>query len=97
MSFKKADKLADAKGNQFRYTKDGALIEGVAEGGMVYIVQKEVQFLRDVAPYFTPTLVLIFAHILYLYTGNLVLPVWLMYLVTPINGFISEGDNTNLS
>ena len=61
------------------------------------VVQKEVQFLRDVAPYFTPTLVLIFAHILYLYTGNLVLPVWLMYLVTPINGFISEGDNTNLS
>ena len=64
---------------------------------MVYIVQKEVQFLRDVAPYFTPTFVLIFAHILYLYTGNLVLPVWLMYLITPINGMISEGDNTNLS
>ena len=85
MSIQKVDKLADAKGNAFRYTKDGALIEGVAEGGMVYIVQKEVQFLRDVAPYFTPTLVLIFAHILYLYTGNLVLPVWLMYLITPIN------------
>jgi hypothetical protein len=28
--------------DNFRYTKDGALIEGVAEGGMVYIVQKEV-------------------------------------------------------
>lgn len=40
MSFAKVDKLADAKGcdSKFRYTKDGALIEGVAEGGMVYIV-----------------------------------------------------------
>ena len=64
---------------------------------MVFIVNKEVQFFRDVAPYFTATIVLIVAHILYLYTGNLLLPVWLLYLITPINGLIGEGDNTNLS
>ena len=85
MSVSKIDNLKDAKGNSFRYTKDGALIEGIGEGGMVYIVQKEVQFLRDVAPYFSATFVLIFAHIIYMYTGNLILPVWLMYLLTPIN------------
>lgn len=40
MSFREMEKLADAKGlnSKFKYTKDGALIEGVAEGGMVYIV-----------------------------------------------------------
>ena len=42
MSISKIDKLAEAKGKALRYTKDGALIEGVAEGGLVYIVQKEV-------------------------------------------------------
>jgi len=31
-------KLADAKTGNFRYTKDGALIEGLAVGGDVLIV-----------------------------------------------------------
>jgi hypothetical protein len=84
MSISKIDKH-DPKASNFRYTKDGALIEAVAEGGLVYIVQKEVQFLRDVVPYFAPSFVIIFAHIIYMYTGNLLLPVWLMYLITPIN------------
>ena len=35
------EKLADAKGGQFKYTIDGALIEGVAYGGEVLVVQKE--------------------------------------------------------
>lgn len=90
-------KLADAKTGNFRYTKDGALIEGVAVGGEVLIVQKDVQWVRDVLPYFYSTFVVIFTHIIYTYTGNLMFPVWMMYLVVPLNQLMGKEDNTNIS
>jgi len=48
-------------------------------------------------PYMSPSVVLIVAHILYTYTGNLMLPIWAMYLSTPLNGLMGPGDNTNIS
>lgn len=75
---------SDAK-NQARYSHDGALIEGYGVGGKVEIVQKSSpEFMRDIAPYFAPSFIIIAAHLVYVYTGNLLLPIWLMYLACPI-------------
>lgn len=87
----------DAKGTHQKFTHDGALIEGTANNGQVLIVQKTPDFMRDIAPYFAPSLIIMFAHVIYAYTGNLLLPIWLMYLVTPISNFIAPEDNQNLS
>ena len=87
----------DGKGNGISYTKDGALIEGVGVGGNVLIVQKDAEWMRDLFPYFSSSIVLVLAHILYMYTGNMMFPIWLMYLATPLNGLIGSEDNTNLS
>mgnify|MGYP001030670827 FL=1 len=87
----------DPKGSQQKYTHDGALIEGTANNGQVLIVQKTPEFMRDIAPYFAPSFIIIFAHFIYAYTGNLLLPIWLMYLVTPIGNFIAPEDNQNLT
>jgi hypothetical protein len=53
--------------------------------------------MRDVAPYFAPSVIIVFAHIVYIYTGNLLLPIWLMYLACPIVNFIAQEDNQNLA
>lgn len=87
----------DSKGTEQKYTHDGALIEGTAYNGQVLIVQKTPEFMRDIAPYFAPSFIIIFAHFVYVYTGNLLLPIWLMYLVTPISNFITPEDNQNLT
>ena len=78
-------------------TSDGALIEGTGIGGKVLIVHKTPEFMRDIAPYFAPSFVLVFAHIIYMYTGNLLLPVWLLFLACPIANHIAPEDNTNLA
>jgi hypothetical protein len=66
-------------------------------GGQVLIVSKTPQFIRDVCPYFQTTGILVSAHFIYMYTGNLCLSTWLLYMACPISNFIGEGDNTNLS
>jgi len=45
--------------------------------------------MRDIAPYFAPSFIIIFAHIVYVYTNNLLLPIWLMYLACPIVNFVA--------
>lgn len=87
------NEAAKEKGNNFRMTYDGAIIEGTGIGGKVLIVQKTPEFMRDVAPYFAPSIVLVFAHICYAYTGNLVFPIWLMFLLCPICNFFLPEDN----
>jgi hypothetical protein len=53
--------------------------------------------MRDIAPYFSPSAILIFAHVIYIYTGNLLLIFWLMFLMCPIITFAAQEDNQNLS
>ena len=62
-------------------------------GGMVYVVSKNPEFARDIAPYFTSSFILIAAHIIYLYTGNLIMPIWLIYLACPIGWYAAPEDN----
>jgi hypothetical protein len=60
------------------YTEDGFEIEGYGVGGKVQIVKREQpEFIRDIAPFFIPTYLLILSHIIFFYTGNLMLPIWL--------------------
>ena len=87
---------ADPK-NAVRLTHDGAVIEGYGVGGQVVIVQKSPEFMRDIAPYFAPSFIIIAAHFIYVYTGNLLLPIWMMYLACPISNWIAQEDNQNLS
>jgi hypothetical protein len=55
------------------------------------------QFLRDIAPYFAPSILLIFAHVLYIQTGNLALALWGMYLACPLSNYVGKQDNFNLT
>ena len=95
--------VADANNNlkgtttNVKYAHDGAIIEGTGKGGQVLIVSKNPEFMRDIAPYFQVSVILIFTHILYFYTGNLCFAIWLMYLACPICNFILPEDNQNLS
>lgn len=53
--------------------------------------------MRDIAPYFASTFLLISCHILYMYTGNMCLALWLMFIAVPTSNLITEGDNQNLA
>lgn len=60
------------------YTEEGYEIEGYGVGGKVQIVKRErAEFMKDISPYFMPSFLLILAHIIFLYTGNLMMPIWL--------------------
>jgi len=74
------------------YDTDGALIEGRGVGGNVLIVSKEPEFIRDVCPYFAPSIVLVFAHIIYVYSGKLVMPVVLVIVACPLVDRILKDD-----
>ena len=55
-------------------TKEGLIIEGYEAGGIVETIQKdEVQFMRDIFPFFTPTIVIILNHWIYYMTGNFII------------------------
>ena len=79
------------------YDTDGALIEGIGMGGNVLIVSKEPEFIRDVCPYFAPSIVLVFAHIIYIYTGKLVMPVVLIIVACPLFDKFLKDDVQNLT
>jgi len=62
-------------------TEDGLVLEGYEKGGVVEIVQKcDVSFIRDIAPYFASTLVIIMAHVSYYCTGNWMIPLFIANL-----------------
>ena len=63
---------------KFLYTEEGYEIEGFGVGGKVQIVKRDrPEFMRDISPYFMPSFLLILAHIIFIYTGNLMMPIWL--------------------
>jgi len=51
--------------NNAKYTSDGEVIEATAYNGQVIILSKTPEFVRDVFPYFLPSLFFIGTHILY--------------------------------
>jgi hypothetical protein len=63
---------------KINYTEEGYEIEGLGVGGKVQIVKRvKPEFMRDISPYFMPSFLLILAHIIFVYTGNLMMPIWL--------------------
>ena len=89
------EKIGSTKGT--KYAHDGSIIEAAAPGGKVFIVSKEPEFIRDIAPYLVPSAMLIFAHILYMYSRNLCMAAWLVFLVAPLMNYILPQDCLNLS
>lgn len=53
--------------------------------------------MRDIFPYFAISWSLIFAHVVYAYTGKLAIPVIIMYLACPLCDMYAPDDNQNLS
>jgi alkane 1-monooxygenase len=49
--------------------------------------------MRDVYPYFGLSWVILIAHIIYAYTGNMLLTLWLIYLAPIINFLFGVSDN----
>lgn len=52
--------------------------------------------MRDIAPYFASSFILIFAHIAFYKTGSALIIIWFIQL-NPITGLLLKADNTNLS
>ena len=60
------------------YTEEGYEIEGYGVGGKVSIVKRDKpELIRDISPYLMPSFLLVLGHVIFLYTGNIILPVWL--------------------
>lgn len=48
---------------------------------------------KDIIPYFLPVYIYIVSHLIYLITGNLIISVWLMFVLNPvINSFYKKGE-----
>ena len=50
----------------------------------------------DTLPYYQPLALLIFIHIVYIYTGSMILAGWLVYIGTPLYNFIMLDDERNV-
>ena len=75
-------------------TEDGLILEGLGEGGVVEIVQKDrVDFFWDVAKYFEPTFLIIGAHLLYYTTGNWCILLLIGNLALIVSHFASGEEN----
>lgn len=80
-----------------RTLKDGTVVEGLAPGGKVVIVSGQPQFLRDIAPYFSNSIMVLLAMILIITTNKFYLPMFFVYLISPIQNYFGVGDNKNVS
>ena len=71
-------KMLENKEKKILYTEEGYEIEGYGVGGKVQIVNRDKpELIKDIFPYLMPCFLLVLAHIIFLYTGNLMIPVWL--------------------
>ena len=80
-----------------RKLKDGSYVEGVAQGGKVLIVRTDPEFVRDIAPYFANSIMVFVALVMVMTTNRFYLPVFFVFIVSPIQNKCSVGDNKNLS
>ena len=80
-----------------RRLKDGSYVEGVAVGGKVLIVRTEPEFIRDIAPYFTNSIMVFITLMIFFTTNKYYLPIFLVFIFSPIDSFLGEGDFKNLS
>ena len=62
----------------------------------VEMKKRDPSFFRDILPYYTPLIISVSTHILYFYTGNMLLPGWLMYIGTPLYNLIMLDDDKNI-
>lgn len=53
--------------------------------------------MRDIFPYFGASITLVVAHAIFYFTRNMMLPIWLIFLVVPLAGAAGPGDNQNIS
>ena len=59
--------------------ENGLKIEGYGPGGYVQEVSTDkIEFFRDIWPFFLATLVIIVIHVLYYFTGNMALILFLV-------------------
>lgn len=60
-------------------------------------MSKEPQFIRDVGPFFSPCIILITIHLINMFTGNVLLGLWMLLFVSPFSGYLVPRDYMNLS
>jgi hypothetical protein len=44
----------------------------------------EITWFKDIIPYFLPIYIYLFSHLVYFFTGNLILSIWCMFILNPI-------------
>jgi hypothetical protein len=67
-----------------RSLKDGSLVEGLAPGGKVLIVRTQPDFMRDIAPFFSNSIMVLVAVIMVITSNKFYMPVFFAYLISPI-------------
>jgi alkane 1-monooxygenase len=45
---------------------------------------------KDIIPYFLPVYIYIFSHIIYYLSGNMMISVWLMFVLNPVMTYIFD-------
>ena len=80
-----------------RSLKDGSIVEGLAPGGKVLIVRTEPEFTRDILPYFMNSMMVFIALIMLITCNKVWMPMFFIYLISPIQNYFGVGDNKNLS
>ena len=79
--------------------KLGTQAETVMSQHQLRTVEKKAgapKFARDVAPYFLASYAFLVSHIVYQWTGNLLIPIWLAYVVNMRSFWRRNYQETNL-
>ena len=74
---------------------DDKIIQEKAEKTMPKYDVREPSFV-DIIPYFQPLGLLVFTHIMYIMTGSMILPGWIIYIGTPFYNMFFLSDDKNL-
>ena len=80
-----------------RTLKDGSLVEGLAPGGKVFIVRTQPEFIRDIAPFFSNSIMMFIAMVMILTSNKFYMPVFFVYLISPTVNYFGQGDFKNIS
>ena len=54
---------------------------------------RDPSFIKDILPYYHPIILFVGLHIVYFYTGNGLLPGWLVFIGTPLYNMLLLDDD----
>ena len=66
-------------------------------GNKVVIVNASPEFVRDIMPYFSNSIMVVVAVTMIVVTNNFYMPIFFVFLISPTLNYFGKGDYKNLS